>query len=82
MKVLSKAETIILSSNLQEVAPLWEKEKEYQKGEIVRSEDHLLYEALNHTQGTPLLESLSWKLLGSDNTKACFDFFLNTTSKR
>ncbi|WP_300224038.1 hypothetical protein [uncultured Helicobacter sp.] len=82
MKVLSRVETIVLDSNLEEKTPLWEKEKEYKKGEIVVSEDHLLYEALNDVSGVELSESLSWKCLGADNTKACFDFFLNTTSKR
>lgn len=82
MKVLSRVETIVLHSNLEEKAPLWERGRTYQKGEIVRSDAHLLFEAQSQVNGVELNDSLSWKCLGSDNTKACFDFFLNTTSKR
>ncbi|ANV98552.1 hypothetical protein BBW65_06980 [Helicobacter enhydrae] len=82
MKVLVKNETIIINSNLEESAPLWTQESGYKKGDVVVGEDHLLYEALNDVSGVALKDSLSWKCLGSDNTRACFDFFLNTTSKR
>ena len=82
MKILRRIDSIILDSNLEEKAPLFEKEKQYKKGEVVRSKDHMLYEALGDVSGTLLSESLSWKALGADNTMACFDFFLNTTSKR
>lgn len=80
MKVLKRNEIIILESNLKDDTPLFDINKSYTKGDIVR-DSKSKYRAKEDTSKNELDNLAYWEWIGTSNYWAMFDFYLNTAAR-
>ncbi|PAF49618.1 hypothetical protein BKH41_02845 [Helicobacter sp. 12S02232-10] len=81
MKIIKRSDIVIISSNLTDDTPTYNKDNTYKKDDVIQN-NHVRYKSLLDNNQESLDKEAYWENLGATNDYAAFDFFLNTQSQK